>query len=141
MEAPAEIKVKTRKFSLTKGTIKISFELEGSRGRIRSLKLKQRNAVLDTSFPFEMQTAKKGNTIVYHAQINVDQYPMETAFWDVVASVDKEGKGIMRMRSGGLSSKLKLKLILFPRWTETGMGIWFIPLSTEQAVYHSIPEI
>ena len=91
MEAPAEIKVKTRKFSLTKGTIKISFELEGSRGRIRSLKLKQRNAVLDTSFPFEMQTAKKGNTIVYHAQINVDQYPMETAFWDVVASVDKEG--------------------------------------------------
>lgn len=64
MEAPAEIKVKTRKFSLTKGTIKISFELEGSRGRIRSLKLKQRNAVLDTSFPFEMQTAKKGNTIV-----------------------------------------------------------------------------
>ena len=93
MEAPAEIKVKTRKFSLTKGTIKISFELEGSRGRIRSLKLKQRNAVLDTSFPFEMQTAKKGNTIVYHAQINVDQYPMETAFWDVVASVDKEGKG------------------------------------------------
>ena len=26
MEAPAEIKVKTRKFSLTKGTIKISFE-------------------------------------------------------------------------------------------------------------------
>lgn len=39
MEAPAEIKVKTRKFSLTKGTIKISFELEGSRGRIRSLKL------------------------------------------------------------------------------------------------------
>ena len=93
MEAPAEIKVKTRKFSLIKGTIKISFELEESRGRIRSLKLKQRNTVLDTSFPFEMQTAKKGNTIVYHAQINVDQYPMETAFWDVVASVDKEGKG------------------------------------------------
>ena len=97
MEAPAEIKVKTRKFSLTKGTIKISFELEGSRGRIRSLKLKQRNTVLDTSFPFEMQTAKKGNTIVYHAQINVDQYPMETAFWDVVASVDKEGNGKSRL--------------------------------------------
>ena len=119
MEAPAEIKVKTRKFSLTKGTIKISFELEGSRGRIRSLKLKQRNAVLDTSFPFEMQTAKKGNTIVYHAQINVDQYPMETAFWDVVASVDKEGKGNYEDAIlGGLSSKLKLKLILFP--TEQG---------------------
>ena len=58
MEAPAEIKVKTRKFSLTKGTIKISFELEGSRGRIRSLKLKQRNAVLDTSFPFEITSRK-----------------------------------------------------------------------------------
>ena len=128
MEAPAEIKVKTRKFSLTKGTIKISFELEGSRGRIRSLKLKQRNAVLDTSFPFEMQTAKKGNTIVYHAQINVDQYPMETAFWDVVASVDKEGKGNYEDAIlGGLSSKLKLKLILFPRWTRTGDGHMVYP--------------
>ena len=129
MEAPAEIKVKTRKFSLTKGTIKISFELEGSRGRIRSLKLKQRNAVLDTSFPFEMQTAKKGNTIVYHAQINVDQYPMETAFWDVVASVDKEGKGNYEDAIlGGLSSKLKLKLILFPRWTRTGDGHMVYPV-------------
>ena len=127
MEAPAEIKVKTRKFSLTKGTIKISFELEGSRGRIRSLKLKQRNAVLDTSFPFEMQTAKKGNTIVYHAQINVDQYPMETAFWDVVASVDKEGKGNYEDAIlGGLSSSF------FQDGPEPGMGIWFIPLSTEQ---------
>lgn len=128
MKAPAEIKVKTRKFSLTKGTIKISFELEGSRGRIRSLKLKQRNAVLDTSFPFEMQTAKKGNTIVYHAQINVEQYPMETAFWDVVASVDKEGKGNYEDAIlGGLSSKLKLKLILFPRWTRTGDGHMVYP--------------
>lgn len=63
MEAPAEIKVKTRKFSLTKGTIKISFELEGSRGRIRSLKLKQRNTVLDTSFPLKCRQ-QKGNTIV-----------------------------------------------------------------------------
>lgn len=99
MEAPAEIKVKTRKFSLTKGTIKICFELEGSRGRIRSLKLKQRNAVLDTSFPFEMQTAKKGNMIVYHAQINVDQYPMETTsgmWWHLWIKKEKE---IMRMRS------------------------------------------
>ena len=59
MEAPAEIKVKTRKFSLTKGTIKISFELEGSRGRIRSLKLKQRNAVLDTSFLLKCRQQKR----------------------------------------------------------------------------------
>ena len=126
MEAPAEIKVKTRKFSLTKGTIKISFELEGSRGRIRSLKLKQRNAVLDTSFPFEMQTAKKGNTIVYHAQINVDQYPMETAFWDVVASVDKEGKG------NDPFSKMDQN-----RGWAYGLSL----CQRSKAVYHSIPEI
>ena len=124
MEAPAEIKVKTRKFSLTKGTIKISFELEGSRGRIRSLKLKQRNAVLDTSFPFEMQTAKKGNTIVYHAQINVDQYPMETAFWDVVASVDKEGKGNYEDADQNRGWAYGLSLC-----------------QRSKAVYHSIPEI
>ena len=75
-----------------------------------------------------MQTAKKGNTIVYHAQINVDQYPMETAFWDVVASVDKEGKGNYEDAIlGGLSSKLKLKLILFPRWTRTGDGHMVYP--------------
>ena len=71
---------------------------------------------------------------MYHAQINVDQYPMETAFWDVVASVDKEGKGNYEDAIlGGLSSKLKLKLILFFQdGPEPGMGIWFIPLSTEQ---------
>ena len=55
---------------------------------------------------------------MYHAQIYVVQYPMETAFWDVVASVDKEGKGNYEDAIlGGLSSKLILKLILFPRWT------------------------
>ena len=96
MEAPAEIKVKTRKFSLTKGTIKISFELEGSRGRIRSLKLKQRNTVLDTSFPFEMQTAKKGNTIVYHAQISIRWKPHSGMWWHLWIKKEKE---IMRMRS------------------------------------------
>ena len=65
---------------------------------------------------------------MYHAQINVDQYPMETAFWDVVASVDKEGKGNYEDAIlGGLSSKLKLKLILFPRWTRTGDGHMVYP--------------
>ena len=70
---------------------------------------------------------------MYHAQINVDQYPMETAFWDVVASVDKEGKGNYEDAIlGGLSSNLNLSLILFQDGPEPGMGIWFIPLSTEQ---------
>ena len=53
---------------------------------------------------------------------------METAFWDVVASVDKEGKGNYEDAIlGGLSSKLKLKLILFPRWTRTGDGHMVYP--------------
>ena len=80
---------------------------------------------------------------MYHAQINVDQYPMETAFWDVVASVDKEGKGNYEDAIlGGLSSKLKLKLILFPRWTRTGDGLYGLSLcQRSKAVYHSIPEI
>ena len=80
---------------------------------------------------------------MYHAQINVDQYPMETAFWDVVASVDKEGKGNYEDAIlGGLSSKLKLKLILFPRWDQNRGWAYGLSLcQRSKAVYHSIPEI
>lgn len=48
-EASAEIKVKTKRFSLKKGTIKICFELPEEKGQIRSLKLKLRNEIMDVS--------------------------------------------------------------------------------------------
>ena len=51
-EASAEIKVKTKRFSLKKGTIKICFELPEEKGQIRSLKLKLRNEIMDVSYPF-----------------------------------------------------------------------------------------
>lgn len=127
MEAPAEIKVKTRKFSLHKGIICIGFELEENKGKIRSLKLKQRNAVIDKSYLFSMNTVQKGKTIVYHAELNVNDCHMETAFWDVVASADT-GNGEYEDRIlGGLSTSLKLKLILFPRWTRTKDGNMVYP--------------
>lgn len=127
VQAPAEIKVKTKKFSLKKGKVKICFELPKKKGRIRSLKLKQRNTVIDASFPFTMSTVSKGDTIVYHAEIDVNQYHLEIAFWDVVATVDT-GKGEpYDAIVGGLSTALKLKLILFPRWTRTKDGNMIYP--------------
>ena len=87
-EASAEIKVKTKRFSLKKGPIKICFELPEEKGQIRSLKLKLRNEIMDVSYPFILHTRSRGNRTVYRAEINVNAYPMERAFWDVVAVVD-----------------------------------------------------
>ncbi len=76
-EASAEIKVKTKRFSLKKGTIKICFELPEEKGQIRSLKLKLRNEIMDVSYPFILHTRSRGNRTVYRAEINVNAYPME----------------------------------------------------------------
>ena len=71
-EASAEIKVKTKRFSLKKGTIKICFELPEEKGQIRSLKLKLRNEIMDVSYPFILHTRSRGNRTVYRAEINVN---------------------------------------------------------------------
>ena len=55
-EASAEIKVKTKRFSLKKGTIKICFELPEEKGQIRSLKLKLRNEIMDAQNSSQMHT-------------------------------------------------------------------------------------
>ena len=68
-EASAEIKVKTKRFSLKKGTIKICFELPEEKGQIRSLKLKLRNEIMDVSYPFILHTRSRGNRTVYRAEI------------------------------------------------------------------------
>lgn len=73
-------------------------------------------------------TAKKEITIVYHAQINVDQYrwkPHSGMWWHLW--IKKEKGNYEDAILGGLSSKLKLKLILFPRWTRTGDGHMVYP--------------
>ena len=77
---------------------------------------------------------------MYHAQINVDQYPMETAFWDVVASVDKEGKGNYEDAIlGGLSSKLKLNADPFSKMDQNRGWAYGLSLcQRSKAVYHSI---
>ena len=104
-EASAEIKVKTKRFSLKKGTIKICFELPEEKGQIRSLKLKLRNEIMDVSYPFILHTRSRGNRTVYRAEINVNAYPMERAFWDVVAVVDS-GSGETYETETDLFSKM-----------------------------------
>lgn len=126
-EASAEIKVKTKRFSLKKGTIKICFELPEEKGQIRSLKLKLRNEIMDVSYPFILHTRSRGNRTVYRAEINVNAYPMERAFWDVVAVVDSGSGETYDAILGGLSIFLKLKLIFFPRWTRTNGGNMVYP--------------
>ena len=106
-EASAEIKVKTKRFSLKKGTIKICFELPEEKGQIRSLKLKLRNEIMDAQ--------------------NSSLLPMERAFWDVVAVVDSGSGETYDAILGGLSIFLKLKLIFFPRWTRTNGGNMIYP--------------
>lgn len=131
MQSQEQIKVKTRKFSLRKGCVRISFDLDEREGFIDELWLKQRGALNSLKFPFKLTHSQKGVGIRYKAVIDVKKYNIKAAFWDVVAVVrqtdDSSGEERHEAILGGLSTKLKLKLILFPRWTRTDDGSLIYP--------------
>lgn len=118
MQAAPEIKVKTKRFLLRKGKIKIRFALDKSRGMITALYLKQRGAVEPQYFPFMLTKREKGEEIRYDAALDVNTEKMAVGFWDVVVK-EETPEGGHEAILGGLSAKLKLMLILFPRWTRT----------------------
>ena len=62
---------------------------------------------MDVSYPFILHTRSRGNRTVYRAEINVNAYPMERAFWDVVAVVDSGSGETYDAILGGLSIFLK----------------------------------
>lgn len=110
-EEAREIKVKTRKFSLRKGRLRICFSVLGEGLQIKEMFLKKRNALEEVHVPFQLSC--KGN--VYDAVIDLEKQEFEYAFWDVVALVD-DGKESYEAVLGGQRVSLKLRLILFPRW-------------------------
>ena len=124
--APHEIKVKTTKFSLKKGKIIIHFSWEKEKGTVVGLILKQRNARIDQSFPFQLQSKEADGRIWYQASIDLNQYELAVAFWDVVAQVESKEEKYDAIL-GGQSNKLKIRLILFPTWTKTSDGHLIYP--------------
>lgn len=138
-QAPVQIKVVTKRFSLKKGKIYIKFSLNARQGIIKQLKLKQRNTVVVNEFYFELTSDNKNEvlagedkTITYKAVLDVNNKNMEVAFWDVVAlvnSTDKEDGSEKQYDAilGGLSVWLKLKLIAMPQWTKTKDGNMIYP--------------
>lgn len=127
-EAPAEIKVCTKRFSLRRGKMTLVFSLTKSKGEITGLNLVKRNAIVPDSIPFLLGKKEKGDVVLYHAQLDLSKESLEVAFWDVVARVSQPGKGeSYDAILGGLSAKLKLLLIAFPRWTKTGDGHLIYP--------------
>lgn len=146
-EAPREIKVHTRRFSLRNGTITIAFSLAKNKGRVEALSLVQRNARVHASYSFTLCAKDKGESIRYLAKLDLSCLKLEIAFWDVVAAVrpkqtaetvreqqetaheqaGTQDVGTYQAILGGLSAKLKLWLILFPRWTRTKDGHLIYP--------------
>ena len=130
-KAPREIKVHTEKFSLKRGQIVIGFSLEKKKGHVKALSLVQRNARERNAYPFLLTEKEKGDTVKYRGKLDAGQLKLEVAFWDVVATVDPPQKGTVQevydAILGGLSAKLKLWLILFPRWTKTPDGHLIYP--------------
>ena len=110
-EEAREIKVRTRKFSLRKGRLRICFSVLGEGLQIKEMFLKKRNALEQVHVPFQLSS--KGN--VYEAVIDLKQQEFEYAFWDVVALVF-DGSETYEAILGGQRVSLKLRLILFPRW-------------------------
>lgn len=94
---------------------------------VRQMCLKQRNARMDVRYPFELKKKEKGQQLFYQAVIDLNQYELEIAFWDVTVEVeDAEGETYEAIL-GGLSNRLKIWLILFPRWTKTKDGHLIYP--------------
>lgn len=147
---PKEIKVNTKKFSLRNGTIRLVFSLAKDKGEITALSLVQRNALQKGRYPFVMTKEQRGSHVTYKAQLDLAGEKLEVAFWDVVASVRgnapntpnalgrEQGGALDGVDSladgeeydailGGLSAKLKLWLIAFPRWTKTKDGHLIYP--------------
>ena len=85
MQAPPEVKVRTKRFLLRKGKIKIRFELDKELGIIDALYLKQRGAMDAQYFPFALKKREVGNRIRYDALLDVNMQKMAVGFWDVVA--------------------------------------------------------
>lgn len=108
-----EIKVKTKKFSLKRGVLRICFSWKDEGRNIRGVYLRQRNEKQALSFPFVVKRTQE----VYDCRLDTDRAKLVNGFWDVTADVDGE-----EMMLGGQSSKLKLRLILFPTWTRTKDG-------------------
>ena len=125
-EAAREIKVKTTRFSLKKGKIILRFFCDDSKGKIVGLKLKQRNVRMENSYPFELKEEQRKSKTKYSAKININDVRLEVGFWDIVARVKTES-GEVEAVLGGQSTKLKIRLILFPRWTRTGDGHLIYP--------------
>lgn len=125
--APREIKVHTKKFSLKRGRITIVFSWEKEKGVVRQMCLKQRNARMDVRYPFELKKKEKGQQLFYQAVIDLNQYELETAFWDVTVEVAETAGEVYEAILGGLSNRLKIWLILFPRWTKTDDGHLIYP--------------
>lgn len=126
MQAAREIRVRTRRFVLRKGKIKLRFAWKTDNGEVMQLYLKQRNAVEPQYFRFELTKREKGEELCYEAWLDCNACKLSDAFWDVVAKVqaaDESYEAIL----GGLSVRLKLKLILFPRWTKTADGHLIYP--------------
>lgn len=121
-QPPKEIKVQTKKFSLRQGKILIKFSLAKNKGEIEKLKLVKRNETIPYSIAFSLAKKEKQDVVSYTAVLDLRQETLEVAFWDVVASVKKEGEQAYDAILGGLSAKLKLMLIAFPRWTKTQDG-------------------
>ncbi|MBO5524854.1 MAG: CDP-glycerol glycerophosphotransferase family protein [Roseburia sp.] len=125
--APREIKVHTKKFSLKRGRITIGFSWEKEKGVVRQMCLKQRNARMDVRYPFELKKKEKGQQLFYQAVIDLNQYELEIAFWDVMVEVEEAEGETYEAILGGLSNRLKIWLILFPRWTKTKDGHLIYP--------------
>ncbi len=110
-EDAREIKVKTKKFSLKKGKLRICFSVSDERIEIKELFLKKRNALEEIRIPFHLTCT--GN--FYEAWMELEDREFEYAFWDVVALAD-DGSETYQAILGGQSVSLKVRLILFPRW-------------------------
>lgn len=125
-------KIKTKYFSLKRSKIILSLVPENNHVLITNLYLLQRNSIQEHSFPFNINKKSIGGKNHYKCILDVSKHThnMEPAFWDIVVEANIDGS-TCRFILSGLSTWLKIKLVLFPRWTKVKNDFIIYPFVNE----------
>lgn len=112
--------IKTTYFTLRNSKIILSLVPKNNQVLITNLYLQQRNSIKEKRFSFNVSKKRLGSRNHYKCILDVSKHlqDMESAFWDIVVEATIDGVTYNFILSG-LSTWLKIRLVLFPRWTKT----------------------
>lgn len=121
-------KIKTTYFALRHSKLILSLVPDNNNVLISNIYLRQRNSIKEHRLPFSLSKKIIGNKSHYKCTLDMSTYidSIEPSFWDVVVEANIDDTCCNFILSG-LSTWLKIRLILFPRWTKVANNYIIYP--------------